>query len=166
MLAFYKEKIIISIVVVFLDGIITYFVPSYFNNINLFYPMLTISLIPFLYNYNIQDYYKLCFIIGIIYDLLYSHIFLFHSLIFLLLSKIDIKIIKYFKSNLLLYTILIILNIIIYDLILFVLVYMSNYQIVDFNSLIYKIKNSLLLNIMSGFVYYFWFKKNILRHKM
>ena len=166
MLASYKEKIIISIIIVFLDGIVTYYIPSYFNKINIFYPMLTISLIPFLYSYNIKDYYKLCFIIGIIYDLLYSHLFLFHGLFFLLLSKINIKIMKYFNNSLLLYLFLIILNIVLYDTTLFLLTYLSNYQIILFSDLLYKIRNSLLLNVLSGFVYYFWFKKRIIKHKM
>ena len=160
MLAFLKEKKwIISLIIIILDGAITYFIPSYFNKLNLFYPMLTISLIPFLFEGSIKDYYKICFIIGIIYDLLYSNIFLYNALLFLLLSKIDSKLMKYFKNSLFFYIILVIINIFLYDLICYLLVLITNYQVVTISDLIYKLKNSLLLNIMSSFVYFFLFKK-------
>ena len=160
MLAFLKEKKwIISLFIIILDGVITYFIPSYFNKLSLFYPMLTVSLLPFLFDGSLKDYYKLVFILGIIYDLLYSNIFLFNALLFLLLSKVDIKLMKYFKNSLIFYIILIIINIFLYDLICFLLVLITNYQIVTITDLIYKLKNSILINIMSGFVYFFLFKK-------
>ena len=161
----YKEMIICSVVIL-LDGIIVYYIPGYFNSINLFYPMLTISLIPFLYSNNSKKYHQLCFILGIIYDLLYSNIFLYHGLMFLLLSKINFKVMKQFNNNLFLYILLAIINIIFYDTCFYLLITLTNYQIVDLASLLYKIKNSLLLNIMSVFIYYFWFKKTFLSHKI
>lgn len=166
MLVSYKEKIIVSIIVLILDGIIVYYNDYYFNNLNIFYPMLTISLIPFLFDNNQKEYYKICFIIGIIYDLSYSNIFLYHGMLFLILGKIDLKIMKYFKNNLFLYIILIVMNIIIYDMIFFFLISITSYQVVIFSDLIYKIKNSLLLNILSGFIYFFLGKKTIFKHKM
>ena len=166
MLVSYKEKIIFSIIIILLDGILINYIPSYFNSINLFYPMLTISLLPFLYDNSKIEYSKLCFFIGIIYDLLYSNIFLYHALFFFLLGKLDIKIIKLLNNNLILYVVLVIINIVAYDLVFYLLVNLTNYQIININGLIYKIKNSLLLNIMSSFIYYFWFKKRKLLHKM
>ena len=166
MLVSYKGKIIVSLIVLILDGIIVYYNNYYFNNLNIFYPMLTISLIPFLFDNNQKEYYKICFIIGIIYDLLYSNIFLYNGFLFLLLSKIDVKIMKYLKNNLFLYMMLVIINIIFYDTISFLLIKVTNYQIVTFSDLIYKIENSLLLNIMSSFVFFFLVKKKMGYHKM
>lgn len=162
MLASYKKKkeIILSILVIILDGIISYFVPIYLDNSNYFFPMLTISLLPFLYKNNLKDYYSLCFIIGIIYDLLYSNIFLYNALLFLFLAKIDSKVLKVFKESIALYIILVILNIVLYDGITFLLVTLTKYADLSFASLIYKLKCSMLLNIMSAFVYYFLFKKH------
>jgi len=166
MLVSYKGKIIVSIIILLLDGVLINMNDYFFNNLNIFYPMLTISLIPFLFDESQKEYYKLCFIIGIIYDLLYSNIFLYHALLFLMLGKINVKIMKYFKNNLFLYIILVILNIIIYDIIGFLLVSITSYQVVEFSDLIYKIKNSLLLNILSGFIYFFLGKKRYFKHKM
>ncbi len=162
----YKGRISISIIVLILDGIIVYYMPSFFNHLTLFYPMLTISLIPFLYYNSIPKYYKYCFILGIIYDLLYSNIFLFNALLFLLLGKIDIKVMRVLKNNLLIYTILVIMNIIIYDLICIILVVFTNYQEVTFVDFLYKIKSSLILNILSCFVYYFLSRRSIFLHKI
>ena len=158
---FYKEKkyLIISLTVILLDGLITYYIPSYFNKINSLYPMLTVSLIPFLYTNNLKKYYYKILFLGIIYDLLYTDVFLYNVIIFLFIGIIDIKLLKYFSNSLILYFILMIINIFVYDSISFIFVLLTNYQLVNIFDLVYKIKNSLLLNIMSIFVYWFIFKK-------
>lgn len=149
------------------DGIILYFMPSYLNNLNYFYPMLTITLIPVLsLKYTNQEYFKKCFIIGFLYDLYYSSIFLFHALIFLLLGKINVKIQKIVPNNCLFLLILVIINIVIYDSLCFILVLITNYQKLTINSLFYKISHSLLLNIFVFFVYYFLLKKRKVQHKI
>ena len=153
------KYLIVSLLAIILDGIITYYIPSYFNKMNIFYPMLTLSLIPFLYYNNLKKYYYSVFALGMIYDLLYTDIFLYNAIIFLVISIIDFKILNYFRSSLLLLIALVILNIILYDTISFILVIITNYQIVTINDLIYKISNSIILNIMSVFVYFFLFKK-------
>ena len=168
MLVSYKRKnyLLVSVLIILIDGIISYFMDNYINHLNYFYPMLTISLIPFLFDNNYKEYYRLSFIIGIIYDLLYSNIFLFNAFLFLILSKIDSKIMNIWEDNFFLYCILVIINIIIYDTILFVLIYLTKYSSVYIYDLFYKISHSLLLNIMSVFVYYFYFKKRNLKHNM
>ena len=141
--------IFLILITIFLDFIIIYFGNSYFNNINLFYPMLTLTLIVFLYNkVDFKKYFKTAFWIGFLYDLIFSYIFLFHALIFLLFAKIIKKVDKYIKCNLLVSIILVIIFIFIYDLVLFLLVKISNYNIVTLSDLFYKFRNSLLLNII------------------
>ena len=163
---FYKEKkLLISIIVIILDGVITYLVPSFMNKLNYFYPMLTISFIPFLCA-NKKNSYLFIFILGIIYDLLYSNIFLYSATIFLGLAIINRKLIKYFNTSLFLFIFLSILNIVLYDILGFLLVIISNYQSIALTDLIYKIEHSILLNIMSVFVFYFMLKKDVLMHKM
>ena len=153
--------------IIFLDGLLVYLFPSYLNDISIFYPMLTVSLISLLYSYYpVKKFYKNCFVIGIVYDLLYSSIFLYNALLFLLLGKIDSKIYKTFKDNLFLKLVITIINIIIYDTIGFILVKISSYSIIGFDSLIYKISHSLLLNILFVFVVFFFFKKSFSRHRM
>ena len=151
--------IIISFITILLDGIIVYFSNISFGQLNIFYPMLTISLIPFFDRRKIKKYYQNCFIIGFIYDLFYSNIFLFNAMLFLLLGFVDLNILKRMKNNLFWYIVIVVVNIILYDTINFLFVIMSNYQLINLDALLYKILHSLLLNIMSCFVYFILFKR-------
>ena len=130
-----------------LEFLVSYFIPIYFNHLNLFYPMLTLTLIVYLYNkVPLKTYFRLAFIIGFLYDLLFSYIFLFHSLIFLCFAKIISLIDKHLKCNFLISLILLIVFIFLYDFILFALVYLSNYNIVNFTNLLEKFESSIILN--------------------
>lgn len=135
--------------VILLDYLLIYFIPSYFNNLNLFYPMLTLTLIVFLYKkIHNKNYLKIVFLIGLIYDILFSYIFLFNCLMFLMFAKLIKKIYKYLRCNLVTELMLVICFIFIYDYFLFLLIYISDYNSILFMDLIYKFKNSILLNIM------------------
>jgi len=139
---------IIILITIILDYLLIYLIPSFFNNLNLLYPMLTLTLIVFLYKkIPNKKYFKLIFIIGFIYDILFSYIFLFNSLVFLLFSKMLKKIDKHVRLNLIIDILLVIFFIFLYDLILFLLINISNYSISTLNDLFYKFKNSLVLNI-------------------
>ena len=163
MLVFLREnkKRIIIILALLLDGIIVYYYPSY-QKINLFYPMLTISLIAFLTN---QKNYNL-FLLGFIYDLLYSNIFFYNAIVFYLLGKMNYFFKRNFNNNIMVYLILTIINIILYDTLTYFFVLITEYHSIAISFLIYKIKNSLILNILVVFVYYFLFKKDLLEHTM
>lgn len=151
--------LILIIITMLLDYLLIYFIPSYFNNINFLYPMLTLTLIIFLYKkIEFKKYLKLVFIIGIIYDILFSYIFMFNSLIFLLFAKIIKKIDKYLRINLAISLVLVILFIFLYDLVLFILVLLSNYNQVSLFDLFYKVKNSLVLNLFFYLLLDFIFK--------
>ncbi len=160
MLVYYKESklVLISVLLIILDGILTLLIPSYFNHLNYFYPMLTISLIPFIYVLSKKNFLILILIMGVIYDLFYSTIIFYHVIIFLLLVLVDKKIIQYIRPNLWLFIILVIINIVVYDTISFSLIVLTNYSTVTINDLIYKISHSLILNILSVFVFYFLFR--------
>lgn len=163
MLAFYyaRKILIISLITIILDGIISYYVPSYLNNINYFYPMLTIAFLPFISYTNKKYLYWIVIIIGSIYDILYSNIFLYNVLIFIILVDLNYKISKYFKNNLCLLIVLALLNIIVYDAIGFLLVFLSGYEIITITDLIYKIEHSIILNIMSVFVLWFLLRNDL-----
>ena len=156
-----RKYLLASIIAIILDGLIGYFISGYFNKINFFYPMLTIVLIPFICLSNKNKSYYLISIIGIIYDLLYSSVFLYNFIIFIILVNFNMKIARYFKNSLWLLIMLALFNILFYDTIGFILVLLTNYNEVTFNDLIYKFDHSLLLNILSVFVFWFLFKKDL-----
>lgn len=154
--------LILIIITILIDYLLSYFIPMYFNNINFLYPMLTITLIVFLYKkVEIKKYFKIIFFMGLLYDILFSYIFLFNSLIFLLIAKIIKKIEKYIRINFLVNIFLIIFSIFLYDLILFILVKITNYNNINLFDLLYKFKNSLVLNISYFFLLSIYFKNKI-----
>ena len=124
--------IILVLITILIDYLLIYFIPSYFNNINFLYPMLTITLIVYLYKKtDNKKYFKTVFLTGLLYDIVFSYIFLFNSLIFLMFAKIIKKLDRYFRINLVISLILVVLFIFLYDLVLFILVYISNYNSVS-----------------------------------
>lgn len=155
---------ILGIIIIILDGLIVYFIPNYFNNLSYLYPMLTITFLVSIYGYS-KKYLKTSIILGFIYDLLYSDIFLYNTLLFLLLAKINKKLFNYLQINLFNKILLLLLNIIIYDNINFIVVYFSKYNSVLFNDLIYKILHSLLLNLIILFIFNFILKKKFKLNK-
>lgn len=162
LVSYYERKVlIISLLVIILDGVLVYYIPSYFNNISYLYPMLTISMIPFISINKKKKYYFYGIFLGVIYDLLYSNILFYNVILFVFLISIDRLVIKNYKSSLCLFILLSLLNIVIYDSINFLLVILTNYQIVTVYDLLYKISHSLILNIMSVFVCWFLCKKSI-----
>ena len=153
---------IIGFIIIILDGFIVYLIPSYFNELNYFYPMLSITFLVSMYGYS-KNYLKTSFILGFIYDLFYSNIFLYNSLIFLLLAKINKKIFNYIQNNLFNKILILLLNIILYDTINFFIVYFSKYNNVSFNDLVYKVSHSLLLNIIFIIIFNILLKKVLKR---
>lgn len=140
---------ILIFLTILLDYLLTYFYPSYFSHIHLFYPMLTIVLIIFLYKkMNDKKYLKTVIIIGFIYDLLFSYLFLYHTLMFLLFAKIMKKMNRYIRYNIVTDVFFLLFFIFFYDFILFMLVNMTYYSQVGLNTLFNKFENSLLLNIL------------------
>ena len=150
----------LTFITLILDYLISYSLNITFNNLSIFYPMLTLTLIIFLYHKLPNKYYlKYTFIIGFIYDLLFSYIFILNALIFLLFAKILKKINKYLRYNLLINLILLIIFIFLYDLILFLLVKITNYNLVSLSDLLNKFLNSLVLNISFYLILTIIFKK-------
>lgn len=144
---------------ILLDDLLIYFIPSYFNHLTLFYPMFTLTLIIFLYKkVENKKYFKLVFMIGFIYDLLFSYLFLFNSLIFFMFGKMMKKIDKFIQCNLVVNLTLVVFFIFLYDFILFGLVSISKYNLVTFSDFLYKFKSSLLLNLGFYLFLYLIFK--------
>ena len=156
---------LLGILIIIIDGLLLHFIPTYFNEINYLYPMLSITYIVAIYSYS-NNYFKNAFIFGFIYDLLYSTIFFYNTLLFLLLAKVNKKIFNHIQNNLINKISILIINIIIYDTINFLIIYFYKYNLVSINDLIYKVLHSIPLNILSLFLIIFLLKKLRLKHKL
>lgn len=149
---------LILIVSFILDWIFTNIFSYQYNNLSLFTPLITIVslfLIYPLFKKNKNRYFITLFIVGIIYDLLFTNLIIINRFLFLLIGYISKYIHDNFKLNILTITISIIVIISIYEtslLLIFVILRMYNFSITD---LLYKITHSLLLNILYGIIGYY-----------
>ena len=78
-------KYLIIIISLILDGILSNFLPVI--NLSYFTPLLTLTSIFIVYPFYTKDeykYYITSFIVGIIYDLLYTNLLFFNGIIFVL----------------------------------------------------------------------------------
>lgn len=136
---------------VFLFLLFTFFLDITFNlyiNIKLLYPMFTISFLIILYFLikNKNNYLILSIILGFIYDLIYSSVFI-NTVLFFIISLIIKNI---FNKNIsiikILFTFLII--IFIYDLSLFLYVVIVNKYSYSLNIFLNKYLSSLIINFI------------------
>ena len=84
------------------DGLLTNYLPFLVNDLSWFTPLLTLTSILIIYPFYRKKetkYYILIFIIGIIYDLLYTNLLFFNAILFLIIALISKIIHRNFQIN-------------------------------------------------------------------
>ena len=145
--------IIILLISLFLDGLLTNYLPFLVNDLSLFTPLLTIVSIFMIYPYyrkKEKEYFIIVAVTGIIYDLLYTNLLFFNALLFLVIALVARFIYKNYGITFMRLIIYITLIIIIYELITALLLLIFNIVPITFSKVSYKINHSLLLNIIYG----------------
>lgn len=143
--------LIILIISVYLDGLLSLFLPYIPGQLSIFTPMLTIVsllIIYPLYRKKEKKYFITLFITGIIYDLLYTNLLFYNALVFVLFGFIIKFIYKNFDVSsikLIFYEILIIVA---YELLISLFILIFNLVPISINEIVYKITHSLLLNLI------------------
>ena len=150
-------SLIIVVISILLDGILSNFLPYLYTNLSIFTPLLTLVSIFMIYPFFKKkeiNYFIIIFIIGIIYDLLYTNLLFFNGVLFILIGFIS----KYINKNyeitpirLILYTIIIVSS---YESLTGIILLIYNVVPVTFYKVFYKIINSLFLNIIYGELIY------------
>lgn len=154
--------ITIAIISLILDGILTNFLPSLTNDLSLFTPLLTLVSIFLIYPFfkkKEKKYLIMIFIIGIIYDLLYTNLLFFNASLFLIIAIISIYIYKNFEIDYLKLIIYITIIIVVYELLTVLIIFGYNLVPITLNKVLYKITHSILLNIIYSEIIYFIIKK-------
>lgn len=144
-------SIIIMTISLILDGILSNFLPYLVNDLSLFTPMFTvvsIFLVCPLYRKKEKQYYISLFILGIIYDLLYTNLLFFNGVLFLIIGLITRYIVKNFELSYLKIIVYTIITIVFYELVTALLLLIFNIVPITIGSLIYKITHSLIINII------------------
>ena len=151
------KKILIIISSFILDIILSNVLPFMKGDLSIFTSLfvpITIYLIyPFYKNQELR-YYIESFIIGIIYDLIFTNLLFFDGVIFLIISLVSVKIYKNFivdKYKNIMYVFLII---ILYEFLVVSIFLIFNLVPICFYDFVYKISHTLLINVVYGFLLY------------
>lgn len=140
-----------------LDGILTNYLPFLPNDLSLFTPLLTITSLVLIYPFfrkQEKNYYITLFITGIIYDLFYTNLLFFHAVIFLLLGVIIKWIYKNYEITPIRIIIYISIIIICYEFLEGFILYIFQIVPVSIEKILYKIKHSLIINLVWGEIIY------------
>lgn len=145
--------IIIMSISLILDGLISNYLPYLVNNLSILTPLLTLTSIVIIYPFykkkNIE-YFIVCIAFGLLYDLMYTNLFLTNASLFLLMSLVVKYIYNNFNINSIKILFYITLIICLYETSLAISFLVFNIVPITINNLLYKIINSLLLNLLYG----------------
>ena len=150
-------SLIIVLISIILDGVLTNFLPYLYTNLSIFTPLLTLVSIFMIYPFfkkKEKNYFIIIFVIGIIYDLLYTNMLFFNGVLFILIGLLIKYIYKTYEITpvrLILYIAIIISS---YESLTGIILLIYNVVPVTFYKVFYKIINSLLLNIIYGELIY------------
>lgn len=138
--------IILSNVLPFMKGDLSIFT-------SLFVPITIYLIYPFYKNQKLK-YYIESFIIGIIYDLIFTNLLFFDGVIFLIISLVSVKIYKNFMVDKYKNIMYVFLIIILYEFLVASIFLIFNLVPISFYDFIYKISHTLLINVVYGFLLY------------
>ena len=153
---------IVIIISIILDGILSNFLPYTIGNLSYFTPLLTLVSLFLIYPFYIKKakkYYIAALIMGLIYDLLYTNLLFYNSILFLIISILIKYLYKNFEVNyfnIILYIIVIITS---YEIIQALIILSFQLVPITISKLIYKIIHSLILNIIYTEIVYFIIQK-------
>lgn len=148
---------IILLISIVLDGILSNFLPYLVNDLSPFTPMLTVIAIFMIYPFfrkKEKNYFITIFIVGMIYDLLYTNLVFFNGVLFLIIGFISLEIYKNFEISYLKLIIYLILIISAYEILTGIILLVFNMVPVTLYKVLYKITHSLILNIIYGELIY------------
>ena len=143
--------IIIVSISLYLDGLLTNFLPYIENDLSLLTPMLTIVslfiIYPF-YRKRQKEYFILLGITGLIYDLLYTNLLFYDALVFMLFGLIIRTIYKNLDIAPIKNSLYVIGLIIIYELLMSLMILVFQLVPITPQEVIYKITHSIILNVI------------------
>ena len=143
----------IVIISLLLDGILTNYLPFLVNDLSYFTPLLTLTAIIIIYPFyrkKEEKYFITIFIIGIIYDLLYTNLLFFNGVLFVLIGFLIHQIQKRIALNWLVVLLEMIGMIFLYEATTGILLYIFNMVPITITKVCYKITHSLALNMIYG----------------
>lgn len=150
--------IIITIFSSYLEGIVSIYTPI-FNCY--FLPLFTLvsTLVCFSCFSSSKNYFIFCFVVGVIYDVVYTDTIFFHAVIYVFIAYLFQKMIAWFWATWTHFVFSIITSIFIYRILTYIILLCIGYIHFDFLYFIQVIVGSLILNIIYGIILYFFLQK-------
>ena len=144
---------IIIIISFILDGLLTNYLPFMINDLSIFTPLLTIVSIflvfPLFYKKEKQFFITIS-LLGILYDLFYTNLLFFNSVLFIVIAYLTKYIYKNYEITFLKLIIYITIIIATYECLTGFILFIFQVVPITVNRVWYKIIHSLLLNIIYG----------------
>lgn len=149
-------SIIFLIVSFVIEGLISNYVFSSFNNLSIFstlYTLITLIVI-YPYFYNEKKYYILLIIFGLLMDVVYTNTFMLNIFIFIIISFI-VKILNFIlPENILMMNIISIISVILYHILTYILLTLINYNTYPISLLLDICINSIAMTIIYTSIIY------------
>lgn len=149
---------IFSLIVVIISFLIEGVLSKYISIDSLLFEYLftLISLIivyPYFHN-NENKYFKLSFLIGLLYDIVYTNTIFFNAFVFFIIAFIIKKINSFISNNSVNVAIISFIVIIFYRTIIYILLCLIGYLNFQIKDLLYSIVSSLILNMLYSIILY------------
>lgn len=146
-------SIVIVVISLLLDGILTNFLPYGVESLSLFTPLTTLVSIVIVYqlfyqSHNQKQYLIMSMVIGFLYDLLYTNLLFFNSLLFLLVAYITMFLHKQLGEGYVKIILHVLIIIVTYELVTFLCIVVFNLVPISMDRLLYKISHSILFNLI------------------
>lgn len=144
-------SIILLIVALFLDGFLSIIIPLNYP----FLPLITVTTIYIIYpifKKKQKKYLLITFMVGILYDLLYTNQLLFNAIIFTTIAYITIYFYKTYQQTKITKIIYLIMIIILYEIITASILFVFQVTSINIARIVYKILYSILLNIIYAII--------------
>ena len=148
---------------IFLDIFCSLFISSSYQNINILFPSILIGSFPVFYVIiRKEKVFLICIsVLGIIYDLLFSDIFLMNTYYCLLYGLFISLFFKEHRISAFNIIILSITGTCCYDVFIFFIILLNNYSVFNINELYYKIRHTFLINFLYVTISIFVLKSRI-----
>jgi len=148
------KLVFISVIIsFFLDSILTSFIPIDSILLPLFSLISLIIIHPYFHKEE-NSYLIFSFLLGLLYDIVYTDTIFLNAFIFLLLAFIIKLINDYISNNMFNVSIMSLLLVIIYRTITYFVLVIINYLTYDFHDLLVCIYSSLILNVFYAILLY------------
>ena len=154
--------IVLLIISLILDGLLTNYLPYLVNDLSLFTPLLTVVTIFIIYpgfRKRERKYFITIFIVGLVYDLLYTNLLFYNGVLFIVIGLFNIYLNKKIQVNYLTELLILIMNIVVYILLNSLIILICNLTIISIDKIVYVILHSLIINIVYGYILFFIIKR-------